>query len=161
MKNLLFVLTCLFLFSSCEDKAILKINQESTEQNQENAEESAEQFDEEKVYVRVVNKLEVTMENVRVNDLEFGDLAPGQTSRYLSEEDITNYHFAQLGIETSINDEKRYSNCMWVCGTPPIPTYVYESGVLTLKVKSENAEDGWGCLEVKQIEDETVVAAWQ
>ncbi len=142
MKNVLFVFMILFLCSSCE-KPIFNPNKPDN------------QFEEDKVYVRVVNELDIPMENVIVNGLEFGDLAAGQTSRYLSEDDLVVYHFENLSVQAMVNEENYYSNCIGVCGTPPIPTYTYESGVLTLKVMSENSKD-WNCLEIEQIEEEAV-----
>jgi len=177
MKNLLLILTCLFLFSCGEKEIIVPETidqQEVVEEVTENTdqEENEEASEEEEVIemvpqgaddfsnpiaIRVVNDLDALLENVNVEGLEFGNLAPGQTSRYLSRESLEKQIIDTFCVDALIDDKPYNSLCHGFCGMPPYDIFNYQSGIFTIKIRNITPMYDFDYLHTERIEDSEIV----
>ena len=116
------------------------------------------------VIFRVINELDVPVENVEVEGLVFGNLEPNETSCYLSAKTIVNTHINEFSVNTTIKNNAYNSICRGFCGTPPFSVYTYSSGKITIRIVSfEKGETEWNnCIRVKKkIEEKPIFTKTQ
>ncbi len=162
-SNILFVLTCLFLFFACSKNDPIIEEEIRCEDDLSND-----------VSIRIINQLNQSIDSVTIKGedwenfgssiiFDFGNLETNETSCYISNQEFTVLINKDLELSLYIGDQ----HFNYICGhllisefgiAGPrgclIPTYTYKSGVITLKITGIEEGD---CLKVDQIEDEEVI----
>ncbi len=176
MKNLLLILCCLFLFSCgeketfipdvTEEQEVVEEVIESTDNEEDKKDSEVEQVITDipqgpndfsnPIAIRVINELDILVTNVEVEDLPFGDLAPGQTSRYLSREALEKEIIDVFCVSAFIDDISYHNSCYGSCGMPPYDIFNYQSGTFTIKIRNIIDASGY-YLHTERIEDSEIV----
>ena len=149
-----------------DDEQIVKINDSNTDDSTDEAatppiEETPSCSDDltKPVIFRVINELNVPVENVMVHGLQFGDLQPNETSCYLSTQKVEIYQMTEFAVFAQIDNKTYYSStCYFVCGSPFPPIYEYTAGKFTMRIVSYDKSDSYyPCLDVERVSEEEPV----